>query len=203
MKVTDIQLQVKDKGRYSVFIDDAFAFGISELGLIESGIRIGLELSPADLAALKENAQADKLYNMTLSLIMRRPRSQWEVQDYLKRKEADPLVAAQICKQLLNRGYINDADFAKRWVENRRILKPISRRKLELELKQKRVSDTVIRQVLALDADETDESQVIRKEVAKKRRQTRYQDDTKLMQYLARQGYNYDDIKSALADSTG
>jgi SOS response regulatory protein OraA/RecX len=38
--------------------------------------------------------------------------------------------------------------------------------------------------------------------IEKKRRQSKYSDDLKLMQYLARQGYNYDDIKTALqADS--
>jgi SOS response regulatory protein OraA/RecX len=37
--------------------------------------------------------------------------------------------------------------------------------------------------------------------IERKRRQTKYQDDTKLMQYLARQGFGYDDIKSALQNS--
>ncbi len=51
----------------------------------------------------------------------------------------------------------------------------------------------------ALEADETDEFDVLLQEVEKKRRQSRYSDDLKLMQYLARQGYRYDDIKRALA----
>lgn len=34
--------------------------------------------------------------------------------------------------------------------------------------------------------------------ITRKRRQIKYQDNDKLMQYLARQGYGYGDIKTAL-----
>lgn len=201
MKITKIEPQVKAKGRYSVFIDDKFAFGISELGLMNSGLRTGQELSEKGLAALKETAKTDKIYNQTLGLIARRPRSRWEIEDYLRRKEVNPDTSAEIIATLQEKNFIDDLDFAKRWVENRRLLKPTSRRKLELELRTKRVSDADIRQ--ALEADETDEYSVILQEVEKKRRQTRYQDDTKLMQYLARQGYGYGDIKRALSGDAG
>jgi SOS response regulatory protein OraA/RecX len=54
----------------------------------------------------------------------------------------------------------------------------------------------VIRQVL--EEDETTDRDTLKQLVIKKRQQSRYQDDTRLMQYLARQGYGYDDIKKAL-----
>ena len=197
MKVTKIEAQVKNKGRYSVFVDDKFEFGISELGLINSGIKIGLELTEESLGDLKTEASKDKLYNQTLALIMRRPRSEWEIEDYLRRKSVEENHKDEIIQKLQEKGYVDDLDFAGRWVENRRLLKSISRRKLQMELKQKRVSDSVIKQVMA--EDDADEVDVIRDEIQKKRRQSRYQDDTKLMQYLARQGYRYDDIKQALS----
>ncbi len=59
------------------------------------------------------------------------------------------------------------------------------------------MTDAIIKSVL--EEDETDELNVLLVEVDKKRRQSRYQDDAKLMQYLARQGYGYEDIKKALA----
>ena len=66
-----------------------------------------------------------------------------------------------------------------------------------LELQQKRISSDTISKVLA--EDETDERQVVRDVIAKKRTQTRYQDDQKLIAYLLRQGFSYDDIRSALS----
>ncbi|MCX6725611.1 MAG: RecX family transcriptional regulator, partial [Candidatus Saccharibacteria bacterium] len=72
----------------------------------------------------------------------------------------------------------------------------ISQRKLSLELRAKRVSDEIIRQVIS--EDETSEADVLADLISRKRKQSRYQDDLKLMQYLARQGYNYGDIKAGL-----
>lgn len=201
MKVTKIEAQVKQKGRYSIYIDDKFAFGISELGLINSGLRIGQEFSAAEVENLKDTAKTDKIYHRTLDLIARRPRSIWEIQDYLKRKEIEPLVAQEIIQRLTEKNLVNDYDFAKKWVENRRLLKNISKRKLALELRAKRVSSDAIDTALA--EDETDDYTVLVQEVSKKRKQTRYQDDQKLMQYLARQGYGYEDIKRSLSSHDG
>lgn len=198
MKITKIQAQVKNQGRYSVFADDRFIFGLSELGLINSGLRVGQQLSKEELKKLKDQAKTDKIYNQTLSLIARRPRSEWEIDDYLKRKGHEPETRAEILSMLSKIDFINDADFARRWVESRRLLKNISRRKLRAELKQKRITENIIDEILT--ADNTDEAEVIKAEIIKKRRLTRYQDNQKLIAYLARQGYNYDDIKNALTE---
>jgi regulatory protein len=94
-------------------------------------------------------------------------------------------------------GLLNDLAFARSWIANRRLLKPTSARKLRLELKQKQVAEEIIQEAMA--EDETDEQEVLQQLIAKKRNQTKYNhDNLKLMQYLARQGFNYDAIKSAL-----
>lgn len=201
MKITKIEAQVKTRGRYSVFVDGKFAFGMSELGLIESGLKTGQEYSKEELEKLKDEANTDKIYNMALGLIARRPRSKWEIENYLRRKEMDSVSSQAIITKMESKGFIDDFDFSKRWVENRRLLKPTSKRKLELELRAKRVKGDVIKRVL--DEDEADEFNVLLQEVEKKRRQTRYRDNDKLMQYLARQGYSYEDIKRALASDAG
>lgn len=199
MNITKIEAQIKTPGRYSVFVDGQFAFGISELGLINSGLRIGQELLNDELESLKDQAKTDKVYNQTLSLIMRRPRSKWEIESYLKRKGHGQAMRVEIINMLSEKNFVDDEDFARRWIESRRLLKNTSRRKLTMELKQKRVPDEIIDAVLT--EDDTDEVQVIKAEIAKKRRTSRYRDDTKLMQYLARQGYRYDDIKKALQET--
>lgn len=196
MRVTSIQKQVKTEGRYSIFIDGKFAFGLSELGLINSGLKIGQEVTDGQLAELKLESELDKLYSRVLALLARRPRSEWEIREYLRRKEADKEQIESILNTLSIRGYIDDADFARRWVESRRLLKPTSRRKLRSELAAKRIASDIIDQVLA--EDEADELEVLRQEIVKKRRQTKYHDNEKLMAYLARQGYSYGDIKQAL-----
>jgi SOS response regulatory protein OraA/RecX len=65
-----------------------------------------------------------------------------------------------------------------------------------MELRKKRIADEIIEE--AVGRDEGDEHNALREIIERKRKQTKYQDDLKLMQYLARQGFNYDDIKSEL-----
>ncbi len=179
-----------------MFVDEKYSFSLSEAALIASGLHSGQELTAVELEKLKDTSQFDKLYNRTLMLVARRPRSRWELEDYLRRKDSHAPLSEQILNKLSEYGYVDDKKFAQLWVENRRLLRPTSRRRLIQELRQKRISPEIIEEVLA--EDDTDELSELRELVIKKRRQSKYQDNLKLMQYLARQGFSYGDIKSVL-----
>lgn len=194
MKITNIKQQVKRADRYSVFVDDKYAFSLSEAALLQQGIASGQELDAGQLKELKEASGADKAYGNALRYVAMRPRSVWEMETYLRRKEVDELVAETIIDRLSRVGLLDDLAFAKAWVANRHLLRSTSKRKLQVELKQKHVPESIIAQVLA--EDETNEHDSLRALVAKKR--SRYPDQQKLMQYLARQGFGYDDIKTVL-----
>lgn len=196
MRITAIKTQVKREGRYSIFVDGKYAFSLSAEGLLNAQLVTGQELFQTELTAYKKASQEDKAYSLTLAYVARRMRSEGELHDYFRRKQYAPELSEQIMRRLRQLDFVNDAEFARRWVENRRLLKATSTKKLRLELKQKRISDDIIRSVL--EADETDERQILRELVEKKRKQTRYQNNERLMMYLARQGFNYDDIKSVL-----
>lgn len=196
LKVTDIKQQVKRQDRYSIFVDDKYTFSLSENELMQSGIRLNKEYAEAELEQLKQTAVLDKAYMRSLDMLSRRARSEWELRDYLRRKDYEPDVIDQIITRLKKSQYIDDYNFAKAWVDNRRLLKATSKRKLSQELKQKRVEQSVIDGVLA--EDDTDELAVIRELIVKKRTQSRYQDDQKLIAYLLRQGFGYGDVKEAI-----
>lgn len=198
MQITNINQQQKRMDRYSIFIDGKYTFSLGESELINSGLKIGQEISKEELEKLKDTARLDKAYDSALNLIARRPRSKWELTQYLKRKNYDQTETDSIINKLSERNYADDISFAKTWVNNRRLLKPTSRKKLMLELRQKGVSSEIISQVL--EEDETLDMDTLKELINKKRRQTKYQDDLKLMQFLARQGFNYGDIKQALSN---
>jgi regulatory protein len=201
MKITAIKQQQRLKDRYSIYVEGKYAFSVSESALIELKLASGQEVDAAQLDSYKQLSAEDKAYNMVLRYVAIRPRSVGELRDYFRRKKISEDSGQQLLNKLSNIGLVDDEAFARSWVENRRLLKPVSRRRLQQELTQKRVSDDIITAVLSEDAEVTDESEVLRQLVAKKRRQTKYQqDETKLMQYLARQGFSYDAIKAAIQD---
>src|SRR6266568_2943439 len=196
MKITGIKQQLKIKNRYSVYVDGKYAFSLSETALLDAKIASGQEIDAEQLKEFKKLSTDDKAYGNALRYVVMRPRSEWEMHDYFRRKQIEEPVAAIIIEKLRAIRLLDDVAFARTWVNNRRLLKPTSRRKLTMELKQKRVSEEIIEVVLAEDKETTDERAVLRRIVERKRRQ--YPDSQKLMAYLARQGYSYGDIKSVL-----
>lgn len=194
MKITAIKQQVKRPDRFSIYVDSKYSFSLGEGEFVSSGLHSGMEITAADIEKFKDTSKFGKLYERTLNLLSYRPRSEWELRDYLKRKKQEPEIIDNILNKLSKSGYVDDKSFAERWVENRRLLKPISRRKLRVELKQKHVPNDIIDEVLS--AEEADELTILRELVGRK--QARYPDKLKFMQYLARQGFNYDDIKTVL-----
>ena len=196
MKITGIKQQVKLQGRYSIFVDEKYTFSLGEGALLDAKIYVGQELDENQVAAYKKLSANDKAYSLTLAYVARRMRSRWELEDYFRRKGYDEEVGREILEKLARFGYVDDEAFARSWVENRRLLKPVSKRRLSQELRQKRIADDIIDIVLM--EDETDELDTLKQLVERKRKQTKYQDDLKLMQYLAGQGFGYGDIKSVL-----
>ena len=103
----------------------------------------------------------------------------------------------RVLARLDEKGYINDESFAKAWINSRQLHKKSSKRKLEQELRAKGIDSEII--ATELQKGSVTEIENLREIIAKKRRLTKYQDDTKITQYLLRQGFNYDDIRNELA----
>lgn len=199
MKITAIKAQVKNTERISIYVDEKYTFSLGYNQLLDQKLRIGLEIDDARIAELKHISDFGKAYERALIYVMIRPRSVREVQDYARRKKWTPEDTAAIIQKLQVRGYLDDANFARAWVENRVLGSKTSRRKLQMELKAKGVTDDIIRH--ALENAQFDDGNALKELIAKKRRLPKYAaDEQKLMQYLARQGFSFDDIRQALAN---
>jgi len=197
MKITSIKQQLKRTNRYSVFVEGKYEFSLSETALLESKLASGQELAKQEVGEYKKLSSEDKLYNKALRWVAMRPRTKWEVSFYLEYKnQASPALAEQILNKLSDIGLLDDEKFAGAFVNDRQLLRPTSRRKMMLELRKKHVADDTIQ--VALGEEQADEQAALLDIIERKRRQSKYQDDLKLMQYLARQGFGYHDIKAAL-----
>lgn len=209
MKITALKIQARDKDRVNVFVDGKYSFSLDITQVAELGIKTGAEYTDDELRELENESQFGKLYTRTLEYVLIRPRSQREVRDYLYRKTRDTPtkqggVKKGVSKELTERvfdrlsakGYIDDEKFARFWIENRNVRKGTSFRKLKAELAAKGVGSDLADALLGQsDRQELDE---LRKVVAKKA--AKYDDPQKLMAYLLRQGFRYDDIRQVLEE---
>lgn len=195
-RVTDIQPQKKHQQLFNIFLDDKFAFSLSDLELSNSGLRIGDDVGEATVEALKTRSQVSKGYTMALRLLARRPRSRYELQTYLERKQLTATSVTEIVHKLEAQGLIDDREFARLWVDNRNLLKPRSRRALQAELMQKRVGKDIIADQLDQIGEETEINNLTTL-IEKKKKNPRYADRRILTEYLSRQGFSYQTIQKA------
>ncbi|MDB5165033.1 MAG: regulatory protein RecX [Candidatus Saccharibacteria bacterium] len=177
-------------------MEGKYEFSLSESALLESRLASGQELTREQVEEYKKLSADDKLYNRALRYVAMRPRSRWEIEFYLQRKDASPPLIEMILNKLSIIGLIDDKKLAQALVNDRRLLRPTSRRKIINDLRKKRISSEIIEQAVGHDSEV--EASALEHIIARKRKQTKYQEDEKLMQYLARQGFSYDDIKRAL-----
>lgn len=197
MKITNIKQQVKVSERFSVFIDKRYAFSLSSSDLLNTGLKIGQEIDERSLDELRDKATLSKALTRSYHLLSYRARSEWEITSYLKRNKYTQEIIDAVSDRLKKEGYIDDLSFAAEWIKNRSSIKNSSIRKLNQELLQKHIERDVISQ--AIEQADVDEFTKLKSLIEKMQRQKRYDDKLKLMQYLSRQGYNYNDIKRALS----
>lgn len=209
MKITGLSAQQKNSNRINVLVDGRYRFSFDVFQLSDLRIRVGQEYTEQELQALETESQFGKVYARALEYCLARPHSAKEVRDYLYRKTLDTRmktggvkkgvtkeVTERVFDTLVEKGYINDENFARFWLENRRLKKGASQRLLTAELRAKGIEQGIIDALLA-ESPRTDDDE-LKKVIAKKR--ARYPDQQKLIQYLVRQGFLYDDIKAALAE---
>lgn len=212
MKITAITLQQKNKNRVNIFVDGSYKFSLDVFQVAQLGIYKDKEYSSSEINAFETESEFGKVYARALEYCLLRPHSSREVKDYLFRKTRDAKkrnrktgeistqegisesLASRVYDRLEQKKYIDDEKFARFWVENRNTTKGMSHRKLQFELQSKGVSQQIINECLT-ETDRSDQVE-IKKIIAKKAK--KYSDTQKLMQYLARQGFTYDDIKNAI-----
>ena len=216
-RITDIKEAVRSQNRVNIYIDDKFFCSLDISQIVDFHLKIGKQLTEEELSDIKRASEFGKFYTRALEYVLMRPHSIKEVRDYLKRKTIDRKVRVKnpktgeystkerpgydkslvplVMERLEERGYLDDYRFAELWVENRNISKGTSQKKLRLELQQKGVSSEIIDAVFA--ASGRDEHDELRKIIARK--QAKYPDRQKLIQYLLRQGFNYSDISDELS----
>jgi regulatory protein len=215
MKITSLSAQQKNPNRVNVMVDGKYRFSLEISQVGDLGIKVGKEFDEAEIIAMETEGQFGKVYALALEYCLMRPHSSREMRDYLYRKTratkyrsrrtgevkdrpgVSTEITARVFERLLDRGYIDDEKFTKYWIENRNLTKGASKRKLQSELAAKGIERSVIEKYLS--QSERSDADELQKIIPKKR--AKYLDEQKLMNYLARQGFAFDDIKSAISES--
>lgn len=149
MQITGIERQKKDRTRLSVFIDGAFAFGVSEEVYGRFVLHTGQELTSEEREEIERAEAESAVRRSALRFRSYRPRSSSEVRQYLLRKGYDERTADSALAYLTEHRLLDDAEFARMAVRDRLKMKPVGQSVMRQLLMKKGVAKNVIDSVLA------------------------------------------------------
>lgn len=192
MRISKVSPAVKTAGRYNIYVDGKYSFSLDELQLVQNGLHSGLEISEAQLEQLKSESDFGKNYIRAVDLISRRLRSEREIRDYAFRKQWTKSNTERVIERLKARGYLDDRRFAELFFSSRHQSGRYSLKRIRLDLVKKGISSDIIDDLCRANGDSAALLKLINKRINK------YDDENKLIAYLARNGFRYDDIKAAL-----
>jgi regulatory protein len=198
--ITELRYQQRNHERVNVYLDGRFAFALPDTEAAK--LKPGQQLSDADIERLKGADAEQKAYDRALRFLSYRPRSEAEVRDNLVKAGTEEPVIAEVLERLRSQGYVNDADFARFWIENRERFRPRGARALRQELRRKGVDDAASADLLAeVDLAESAYRAVYGRalRLAPLLAEERLVFRRKVSDFLLRRGYDYDVVRDVVA----
>jgi regulatory protein len=138
-----------------------------------------------------------KTFERAVKLLAAKPRSVAELRERLLRgKNTNEEVVETVIARLREYGYLNDERFAFSYASYKVKQKPIGRRRLERDLKFKKIDSSVANEALEMVFNETPEEQLIDQAIAKRLRirgkpKNRLEAKS-LFDHLLRQGFDFE-----------
>ncbi|MTI88406.1 MAG: hypothetical protein FH748_10600 [Balneolaceae bacterium] len=197
-KISGIQLQKKNKNRFSLFVEDQFLIGVSDSVLTKHHLSKGVEITPFLLDQIIKDEENWAAREYMFRLLGRRIHSKQELKTKALKKGFSADYLDDIILELENKDYVNDLEFAHKYAADKFKFNNWGPYKIKAYLFKKGIHKATIEQALnSVFAPDKVES-TLRKLVLKKKsrflRTAEEKRSKKLFDFLMRKGYDSDSI---------
>lgn len=202
LKVSQIEPIPRHPDRVRVHLGDRHVLDLSRVVVEAAGLRPGDLLDDSALATLTDRDDLERTFERALRFLESRPRSEREVRTRLLRHGIpEPRIDAVI-ERLRGIGLIDDAAFARFWIENRERFSPRGARALKAELRQKGLAAEMAGEEVAEGLDESASAREVALRRGPRLAGLDYQTfRQKLWALLARRGFDYEVIPAAIEEA--
>jgi regulatory protein len=189
-------MQQGRRNRVRVILDGEVVFSLPRI--LAAELSVGQSLSEQEVARLQERDAQEEAYQRGLRLLSRRPRSEQELREYYSRQRTPDMIQETALSRLREAGLMDDAGFARFWVENRQAFRPKSAAALRAELRRKGVAPENVQTALAGLDEQGAAERAARQGARRLRGAEREEFRRRLGSYLARRGFDYTIIRSVV-----
>jgi regulatory protein len=199
--ITKIETQKKNNNRVSIFINDEFSFGIYYKTVMKFDLTVGLELSDELLNEIKIDNEYNKCFNQALNYLSYQERTVKEVRSKLKDKEYLKFTVDKVVRELINLKYLNDFEYAKRYIEFK--IKKMGKWKIKSKLSDKGIDEAILDRLLNNYSEDIQYESAL---LIATKKNNQYSDISYQKRYsrlsglLNRKGYSYSIINEVLSN---
>ena len=200
MILTKIEVQKKNKKRYSLYSEDIFLFGVSEDTLVHFNIQKDLDYSEEKLQEILKYEEVMLCLGQAYRYLARRPHLESELKRKLRLKEFDNVAIADAINRLRRNKYLDDRDFIRRFISDQIRIKKNGPLLINKKLMEKGAVRLDIEEILESAYPETE--QIINAQYLydKKANSLKKEDLKRLYAHLQQKGFSWDIIKQIKVD---
>ena len=187
------------KTRYKVYVDGQFAFVLYKGELSRYHIAEDSELEEKTYQSIRKEIILKRAKLRAMHLLNDMGRTESQLRTKLLRNDYPSDIVEEAIAYVKSFGYINDAEYTRSFIENRKEKK--SKKEIYAALCQKGLPKDLIETALEECYADDDSIAAIEAIVRKKKfdpKSTDYKEMQKMMGYLVRKGFRYDDIRQVI-----
>lgn len=201
MIITSIEEQ-KKKGRFNIFLDGEFAFGLYKETIYDFGLRVKDVLTEEKINEIKSYDEINFGKKVAIRFLNYKQRTEKEVHGKLKSHKLSEESINKIIIFLKEFKFVNDENYAKLFVESKKILKPEGRRTVRMKLAQKGINKELSERSVSENYSEEEEFIKAKELFDKYRKKVRGKNEAdkkqKCYRFLLSKGFSYDLIREVM-----
>ena len=144
MVITDLTKQKKSDERFNVFLDGRFFCGLTAETIVKNGLKVGSEVTEEQIEKFQLISEKQTALNKAVNYLGSRLRTAKQMEQYLKNRGYTQAVIEYVLDRLIEYDFLNDENFSESFVRVKSRM--LGKRRIEMELKQKGVSESIAKQ---------------------------------------------------------
>ena len=204
-KISNIEIQKRNKKRYNIYIDNEYAFSVSEDVLIKESLQKGIIIDDNKLKNIIEEDNFIKCRETAFRIIERSYKTDKELKDRLLQKGYNSKEINRTIDYLKEFGFVDNDKLCEIYIKSK--IKTQGKKKIKYQLLNKGIDEETINKALeGIDLDsEYEREKAIELATKKynlliKKEQDTYKIKNKLYTFLAGRGYDYSIIQDAISE---
>jgi regulatory protein len=195
-KITALTIQENNKNRCNIFIDGDFFMGVPIDLVYKNSLKVGDEVDTSLLESLASEKEYLEALSKAIDYVSKYLKTKKQVKTYLCNKGYSEKTVYAVLDKLIEYRYINDKEFAKRYIENNCKTQGVNLLKYKLMMKGLKKDE-----ISNIYEDANIDSKEIAKEIAIKKiknKEITKENLSKVYRYIISKGFSYEDASYAI-----